>query len=71
MSRVRTRDLIFLSLYGLALSMASNTLDPAVFTAKVNQLVADEGWRNTALGLLTFVGLIVAALSQPVWGALY
>lgn len=70
MSRVRTRDLVFLSLYGLALSMASSTLDPPVFTAKVNQLVADEGWRNTALGLLTFVGLVVAALSQPVWGAL-
>jgi MFS family permease len=70
LSRVRTRDLVFLGLYGLALSMASSTLDPPVFTAKVNQLVADEGWRNTALGLLTFVGLIVAALSQPVWGAL-
>jgi MFS family permease len=70
LSRVRTRDLVFLSLYGLALSMASSTLDPPIFTAKVNQLVADEGWRNTALGLLTFVGLIVAALSQPVWGAL-
>lgn len=68
--KVRTRDLVILSLYGLVLSMVSNTLDPPVYTVKVNQLVADDGLRNTALGLLTFAGLIVAALSQPLWGAL-
>jgi MFS family permease len=59
-----------LSLYGLALSIASNTLDPPVLTAKVDQLVADEGWRNSALGLVTFLGMVLAALIQPVMGAL-
>jgi MFS family permease len=45
-------------------------LDPPVFTAKVNQILADERLRNTALGLLTFSGLAVAAFTQPIWGAL-
>lgn len=70
MPRMRTRDMVVLSLYGLALSMAASTLDPPVYTAKVNQLVGGGGWRNTALGLITFVGLMVAAVSQPIWGAL-
>ncbi|MGD9100729.1 MAG: MFS transporter, partial [Anaerolineae bacterium] len=70
MPHIRKRDMAVLSLYGLALSIASNTLDPPVLTAKVNQLVADEGWRNTALGLVTFLGMVLAALVQPVMGAL-
>jgi len=68
--RVRKRDMAQLSLYGLALTMTSNTLDPALLTAKVNQLVANEDWRNTALGLVSFVGLLLAAVAQPVMGAL-
>jgi MFS family permease len=68
--RLCARDLVILSLYGLALSVAANTLDPPLYTAKVNQLVADDGLRNTALGLLTFAGMVVAVISQPVWGAL-
>ncbi len=70
LSRFRTRDLVLLSLYGLALSMAANVLDPPVYTAKVNQLLTDESWRNTVLGLITFMGLVVAAIAQPVWGTL-
>ena len=50
--------------------MVASTLDPSVYTAKVNQLVSDEGLRNTALGILTFLGQIVAALAQPIWGTL-
>lgn len=69
-SYIRTRDLVVLSLYGLALSMAASTLDPPVYTAKVNQLLTDDNWRNTVLGLITFAGLVVAAIAQPVWGAL-
>jgi len=69
-SRLRIRDLVILNLYGLALTMAVGVLDPPVFTAKINQLVPNNDLRNTALGLLTFAGLVVAAVSQPVWGAL-
>jgi MFS family permease len=58
-----------LSLYGLALSLAANTLDPPVLTAKVNQLLGDTGWRNAALGLVSFLGLALAAVAQPVLGA--
>lgn len=70
MPRIRKRDMATLSLYGLALTMTSNTLDPPLLTAKVNQLVANEDWRNTALGLVTFLGLVLAAVVQPVMGAL-
>lgn len=69
-SHARTRDLAVLSIYGLALSMAASTLDPPVYTAKVNQLVSDDSWRNTVLGLITFGGLLVAAVAQPIWGAI-
>ncbi len=50
--------------------MAVSVLDPPVFTAKINQLIPHSDLRNTTLGLLTFAGLVVAAASQPVWGAL-
>jgi MFS family permease len=66
--RIRTRHLVILSLYGLALSMTASSLDPPVFTAKVNQIIADSAWRNTALGIITFLGLLIAAVAQPVWG---
>jgi MFS family permease len=69
-ARVSISYLVVLSLYGLTLSMTANVLDPPVFTAKVNQILADERLRNTALGLLTFSGLVVAAFAQPIWGAL-
>jgi MFS family permease len=70
MPRLRIRQLFFLSLYGFALSMAAGILDPPVYTAKINRLVTNASWRNTVLGLITFAGLMVAALSQPVWGAI-
>jgi MFS family permease len=70
MPRLPTRQLFFLSLYGFALSMAAGILDPPVYTAKINQMVTNTGSRNTVLGLITFAGLLVAAVSQPVWGAI-
>jgi MFS family permease len=48
--------------------MATNTLDPALLSFKVAELAPAS--KNTALGLITAAGLLVATLTQPVIGAL-
>src|SRR5437660_12921548 len=53
---------------GFALTLVSSTLEPGVLGHKVLQLA--PGAPNTALGLTTFAGLLVAILAQPVVGAL-
>jgi MFS family permease len=60
--------LLALSALGFALTVLSNTLEPAVIGHKVLELVPDG--RNTALGFTTFAGLIVAILVQPIVGVL-
>lgn len=60
--------LIAITLFGFAITLVSNTLEPAVLGHKVLELVPDG--RNTALGFTTFAGLIVAILVQPVVGVL-
>jgi MFS family permease len=50
----------------LALGMATNTLEPAVLGHRLLELV--PALKNTALGLMTFAGLIVASLWQPIIG---
>jgi Na+/melibiose symporter-like transporter len=62
-------DLIVISLYGLALSINATVLDPFVYTAKV-QVLAPVGLKNTFLGIISFFGLVWAAVIQPVMGAL-
>ncbi len=57
-----------LTLLAFGIGMATNTLDPAVLSAKVNQLAPDRP--NTALGFTTAAGLLVATLTQPLIGAL-
>ncbi|MFN3929504.1 MAG: MFS transporter, partial [Thermoflexus sp.] len=59
---------IALSLYGLALTMTSNVVDPPWLSQKASQL-AGPGWQNTLLGSVAFIGLIWAALVQPIFGA--
>ncbi len=59
---------IALSLYGLALTMSINVVDPPWLSQKASQL-AGPGWQNTLLGSVTFIGLIWAALVQPIFGA--
>ncbi len=51
---------------GFALTLTSNTLEPAVLSHKVLALV--PGQRNTALGFTTFAGLLVAIVAQPIVG---
>jgi MFS family permease len=48
--------------------MATNTVDPALLSAKVNELA--PGSRNTALGFTTAAGLLVATVTQPLVGVL-
>lgn len=57
-----------LTLLALGLGMATNTLDPALLSFKVAELAPTN--RNTALGLITAAGLLVATLTQPIIGAL-
>ncbi len=59
---------IALSLYGLALTMTANVVDPPWLSQKAHQL-AGPGWQNTLLGGVAFIGLIWAALVQPIFGA--
>ena len=58
--------LLTITVFSFALTLVSNTLEPAVLGHKVLELVPNH--RNTALGFTTFAGLIVAILAQPIVG---
>jgi MFS family permease len=57
-----------ITIFALALGMTTNTLEPAVIGHKVLELVPQS--KNTALGLATSAGLIVAVVWQPIIGVL-
>lgn len=57
-----------LTLFALAFGIGANTLEPAVLGLRILQLAPEH--KNTALGLTTSAGLLVAALVQPLVGAL-
>jgi MFS family permease len=67
--RVNLLGLIFVNAYWLGLSFMWNSLHVLVMPAVLLNFVPDER-KNTVLGLLTFMGLIVAMIVQPVSGAL-
>jgi MFS family permease len=69
MTKLRWTDFITINLYWLALNVASNSLHPIILPVRVQQLVPEE-LKATYLGVLTFAGLVVAILVQPVMGAL-
>ncbi len=60
--------LLSLTVMGFALGMVSATLEPALLGFKILELTPER--RNTVLGFTTFVGLIVAGLTQPIMGTL-
>lgn len=66
MNKIPFLRLFVISLLGFALTFSSNIQDPPLMTFKVRQLAPDLP--NTALGILTFVGLLVAMVVQPVVG---
>jgi MFS family permease len=68
-TRVRTRELVNLNSYWLGLSFMWNSLHVLVLPAVLLQFVQDER-KNTMLGILTFCGLVLAMIIQPVAGSL-
>ncbi len=60
--------LVAISSLGFALTLTTNTLEPAVLTHQA--LALAPGRASTALGFTTFAGLVVAMLIQPVVGVL-
>ncbi len=61
-------QLLVLNAYWLGLSFMWNALHPIILPAVLLNYVPDEK-KNTYLGLLTFVGLIIAMVIQPLSGA--
>jgi Na+/melibiose symporter-like transporter len=60
--------IVVLNTYWIGLSFKWNALHPIILPA-IMLNYAPEGLKNTYLGVLTFVGLIIAAVLQPVAGA--
>ncbi len=59
--------LIVMGLFGLGLGFTLNILDPFIYTEKV-RLLAPPFLKNTVLGFITIMSLIVALVVQPVVG---
>jgi MFS family permease len=69
MKRLNLAELIYLNAYWVGLSFMWNSLHPIILPAVMLHLVP-ETLKNTYLGLMTFVGLIIAMIVQPVSGAI-
>jgi MFS family permease len=61
-------QMVVLNTYWIGLSFKWNALHPIILPALMLNY-APEGLKNTYLGMLTFIGLVVAAILQPVAGA--
>ena len=62
-------DYIKITIYGFALAALWSSLHSIVLPLRLLDLVA-EAEKNTKLGLLTFAGLILAMIVQPIAGAI-
>ena len=69
MKKLNLPQLLVLNAYWVGLSFMWNTLHPILLPAVLLNYVPDEK-KNTYLGLLTFLGLVIAMLVQPLSGAL-
>jgi len=61
--------MVVLNTYWIGLSFKWNALHPIILPALMLNY-APAGLKNTYLGMLTFIGLIIAAVLQPVAGAI-
>jgi len=68
MKSLSLTQLFSITVMGWALGTVSATLEPGLLGYKILELT--PGNRNTILGFTTFVGVVVAMLTQPVMGAL-
>jgi MFS family permease len=62
-------QMIILNFYWVGISFMWNALHPIILPAVLLNYVPDEK-KNTILGLLTFTGLLIAMIIQPVSGAI-
>ncbi|MGA9533460.1 MAG: MFS transporter, partial [Anaerolineales bacterium] len=67
-SKLPISRLLGVTVFAFALGVSINVLEPGILSHKI--LAFAPTWKNTALGLATFAGLVVAVLVQPVAGAL-
>ncbi len=56
-----------IGLFGVAIAFTVSTLDPFIYNEKV-RLLAPAGFKNTTLGFITIMALIVALAAQPIVG---
>ena len=66
MKKISFLRILIISLLGFALTFSSNIQDPPLMTYKVRQLA--PSLPNTTLGILGFIGLLVAMAVQPIVG---
>ena len=66
---VSVPQMLVLNTYWIGLSFMWNALHPIILPAVLLNFVPDAQ-KNTYLGLLTFAGLIIAMIIQPLSGAL-
>ena len=69
MKKLNLGQLLVLNAYWVGLSFMWNAIHPILLPAVLLNYVPDAK-KNTYLGLLTFVGLIIAMVVQPITGAL-
>ena len=68
MKKMNLKDLITINMYWVGLSFMWNSLHPIILPAVLLHLAPEE-LKNTYLGVLTFAGLILAMVIQPISGA--
>lgn len=68
MKKMTLKDLLVINVYWIGLSFMWNSLHPIILPAILLYLVPEE-LKNSYLGILTFVGLILAMIIQPISGA--
>ena len=69
MKKLKLPEMLTLNAYWVGLSFKWNALHPIILPAVLLNFVPDAR-KNTWLGLLTFVGLLLAMVIQPVAGAI-
>ena len=69
MKRISLGKMIVVNAYWVGLSFMWNVIHPIMLPAVLRLMVPNEQ-KNTVLGLLTFVGLLLAMIIQPISGAL-
>jgi len=68
MKKAKLHTLIMMNVYWLGLSFMWNSIHPIILPSVLLHIVPDH-LKNTYLGVLTFLGLILAMIIQPISGA--